>query len=101
MRAIALASAVVIALAMSATPTQAADRTVQSHEDDRELAALTSWILDLERAWLAVVSPGSAGLVAWTPVLTTADPEPVDRETSPATSNDRKARVILEDGAPF
>lgn len=101
MRAITLATAFVIALAVIATPTQAADRTVQAADDDRELEALAAWIVDLERVWIAVASAGGAGLVAWTPVPVIVGPEPVDREPPATTSNDRKARVILEDGAPF
>ncbi|NIL99370.1 MAG: hypothetical protein GTN89_00035 [Acidobacteria bacterium] len=101
MRAIALASAVVIALAMMVTPTQAADRTIQTRDDDRDLAALDSWILDLERAWVLLATRGGSVLVVWTPVPVTSDSQPVDRENPKPTSNDRKARVILEDGAPF
>ena len=101
MRAISLATTVVIALAMIATPTLAADRTVQPHDRDFESAALAEWISELQRAWLGFVLPGAGGLVVWTPMI-----EPVEQETlteatvEPAATN-RRHRVILEDGAPF
>ncbi len=101
MRAIALATAVLIALAMSATPTLAADRTVQPLDEDRELAALSAWILELERTWVGFVLPGAGGLVEWTPVIVDAEVEPVTGEAAVASTDNRRSRVILEDGAPF
>jgi len=94
-----LAIAVLVALAMSATPTLAADRTVQS-SDDRESALLTEWIVELELAWVGLVLPGVSGLVTWSPpVPTTVDDEPEDDGEAPA--REQRKRVILEDGAPF
>jgi hypothetical protein len=101
MRALALATTVVIALAMCATPTLAADRTVHPLDEDRELAALSTWIAEIERAWLGFVLPGAGGLVPWTSTILLAEDETVSGKTVEPSANDRRSRVILEDGAPF
>jgi hypothetical protein len=101
MRAIALATTVVIALAMSATPTLAADRTVQPLDEARELAALSAWIAEVERAWIGFILPGAGGLIAWTPVIVPDEEETVTGEVAQPSTNERRSRVILEDGAPF
>ncbi len=101
MRALALATTVVIALAMSATPTLAADRTVQPLDEDRELTALSTWIAEVERTWLGFVLPGAGGLVPWTPVIGPVEEETLTVEATDVSTNERRSRVILEDGAPF
>jgi len=101
MRATTLATTVLIALAMSATPAPAADRTAQTLDEDRELAALTAWIADVEQTWLGYVLPGSGGLITWTPLALPADKETTTGETTEVSKKDRRSRVILEDGAPF
>ena len=97
----ALATTVLIALAMSATPTLAADRTVQPRDDARELASLSMWIGELERAWIGFVFPGSGELVPWTTAILTAEDETVTVEATETSEKETRSRVILEDGAPF
>ena len=102
MRAIALATAVLIALAMSATPTLAADRTVQTLDENRERASISAWVVQLERAWLGLVLPGTGELVLWTPlIILPAEEETPARAAAEMFEEDGRNSVILEDGAPF
>ena len=101
MRAIALATAVLIALAMSATPTLAKDRTVQPRAEELELETLSAWVGKVERAWLGFVLPGAGGLVAWTPVIQPDNETVTEEEAAEMSADDLRSRVILEDGAPF
>jgi hypothetical protein len=100
MRAIALATTVVIALAMSATPAPAADRRAHPVEKDRDVAAFADRISAIEQAWLGyVLSPGTVPL-PWIPLILSVDqPDPLDRSEEP--EDDAPVSVILEDGAPF
>ena len=100
MRAIALATTVVIAIAMSATPTLAADRTVQPLDGDRELTALSEWVGGLERAWLGFILPGPGSPVLWTSAILSAE-DTVARAAAKKSADDGPTSVILEDGAPF
>jgi arylamine N-acetyltransferase len=102
MRVIPLATTILIALAMSAAqPTLAADRTVQTLEEEREMAALTVWIAEVEQTWLGYVLTGAGGQLLWTPPILPADEETTSGKTKDVSARDRRSRVILEDGAPF
>lgn len=100
MRAIALATAVLVVLAMSVTqPTLAADRTVQPLVENHERASMSAWIVQLERAWLRFVLPG-AGEPTWILVMLSAEEEPTGTAADTSEKEGRTS-VILEDGAPF
>ena len=102
MRAIALATAVLIALAMSAThPTLAADRTVQPVAENHERTSISAWIGQLERAWLGLVLPGTGEPVLWTLVILPAEEETTTRNAAGTPKEEGPNSVILEDGAPF
>ncbi len=102
MRAIALATAVLIALAMSAThPTLAADRTVQPQAEKQERVSILAWIAQLERALLGFALPGTAEPVLWTLVVLLAEEETTTRNAVGTPKEEGPNSVILEDGAPF
>ena len=102
MRAIALATTVLIVLAMSATqPTLAADRTVQPLVENHERASISAWIAQLERVWLGLVLPGTVQPALWTLVVLPAEEETPTRAAADSSEDEDRNGVILEDGAPF
>ena len=101
MRAIALATVVLIVLAMSATPTLAADRTVQPLVENHEQVSTSAWIVQLGQAWLGLVLPGAGEPTPWIFVILPAEEETETRATANASEDEDRNGVILEDGAPF
>ena len=100
MRAIALATAVLVVLAMSATPTLAADRTVQPLVENHEQVSTSAWIVQLAQAWLGLVLPGAGEPAPWIVILP-AEEEPATRAAADTSEEGDRNGVILEDGAPF
>ncbi len=102
MRATALATAVLVVLAMSVThPTLAADRTVQPLVENHERASMSAWIVQLERAWLRFVLSGAGEPALWTLVILPAEEETVTATAADSSEEEGRTSVILEDGAPF
>ena len=103
MRAISLATTVLIILAMSAThpTTLAVDRTVQPFAEPHERASMSAWIDQLQRAWLGLVLPGTVETFPYALLI----PPPVEEEPTIRAASETKEKnsdgVILEDGAPF
>ena len=97
MRAITLAAVVLSVLALSATPTPAADRTVQTEVVDAEGAAVSAWF----GRWLEFVLEPMGDPVALALALLPAEEETPPRGVVDEIEESGRNGVILEDGAPF